>query len=645
MRLYCPRLFPRVLARAVHTKPKRSLPRKSAGPKILALPKFATVSNLATLLQVRFVDLQQRMQAMGYSDTDPDHIVDDENAQLIADEFGIEGQVSQNHGDDIYAQPPPENLGACPDRPPVVALMGHVDHGKTTLLDYFRSSQIVKGEKGGITQHIGAFMTKLRQTNRSVCFLDTPGHEAFLKLRQRGANLTDIVLLVVAADDSVMPQTKEAIKHAKAAGVPMVVAITKVDRPEANVEKVVADLAAADVDVEDYGGETQTIPVSAVTKQGVDDLETALTALIEVLDVKAPTDGNVEGVIVESQKLKGLGLTTSMIVRRGTLKPRIPLVAGTAHCHVRQIFNENNKALKEAGPGTPVRITGWHDLPEPGDTVLQAPSEDMAKRVVANRKRLIQEALEAKQVEIMNENRRIEHQMAKEAKEKAERASLGLSIDDEPTSDEFSHKSASYVVKADVSGSAEAIADCIKDLKNDQVSAEVLFTGVGAVTENDVFRAQAAGATIIAFTTQVPRPIQRLAEQQKVSIRSYDVIYKLLGDISENLSNLLPPVVTRKVIGSAEIRQVFKITVKKSHIYVAGIKVIKGSFNLRTLVQVTRDGEVVHSGVLGSIRHGKDQVTEAHKGSEYGVSFDHWDKFEEGDVIEAYEEIRTKQYL
>lgn len=637
------RLFPRIIARAAHAKPQRMPARASKPLKSIVLPKFATVSNLATLLQVRFVDLQQRMQDMGYSDTDPDHIVDDENAQLIADEFGIEGQVSQSHGDDVYAQPPPENLAACPERPPVIALMGHVDHGKTTLLDYFRSSQIVKGEKGGITQHIGAFMTNLRQTNRQVCFLDTPGHEAFLKLRQRGANLTDIVLLVVAADDSVMPQTKEAIKHAKAAGVPMLVAITKIDRPEANIEKVTADLAAADVDVEDYGGETQTIPVSAVTKQGVDDLETALTALIEVIDARAPKDGNVEGVIVESQKLKGLGLTTSMIVRRGTLKPKMPLVAGTAHCHVRQIFNENNKALKEAPPGTPVRITGWQDLPEPGDTVLQASSEDMAKRVVANRKRLIQEALEAKQVEIINENRRIEHMMAKEAKEKAERLSLGLSVDEKETVSQ--QKTCSYIVKADVSGSAEAIADCVKDLRNDQVAADVLFTGVGAVTENDVFRAQAAGATILAFTTQVPRPIQRIAEQQKVPIRNYDVIYKLLGDISEDLSNLLPPVITRKVIGSAEIRQVFKITVKKSHILVAGIKVIKGSFNLRTLVQVVRDGEVIHSGVLSSIRHGKDQVAEAHKGSEYGVGFDNWDKFEEGDVIEAYEEIKTKQYL
>lgn len=610
--------------------------------KNILLPKFATVANLATMFNVRVVDLKKKMEELGFSETGSDHIIDDVSAQIIAEELGVDASLNQNHGPDLYPAPLPDNLEECPPRPPVIALMGHVDHGKTTLLDHFRTSHLVDGEKGGITQHIGAFSSVFKSTKQPVCFLDTPGHEAFLKLRQRGANLTDIILLVVAADDGVMPQTKEAIKHAKAANVPMVVALTKIDVPESNPARAVAGLAAAGVDVEEYGGETQCIPVSAVTKEGVDDLESALTALVDVLDLRAPLDGSAEGVIVESQQVKGQGHTATIIMRRGTLNPRDVLVAGHTWCRTRQLFDEKRKSLKKVLPAVPVQISGWKDLPEPGQTILQAKSEEEAKKVVANRLRLLDEAKEAERVDVINEIRKKEHIEAKEKELRDKRANLGLEAN---TEDHASEKYLEYLIKADVGGSAEALTDCINDLGNDEVKAKVLYSAVGPVTETDVFRAETANATILAFATQVPRQIERIAEKHKVKIEKYDVIYKALENVSASLSSLLPPEISRKVIATATLRQVFKITVKKSHIQVAGVKVVRGSFSPKTLVQVLRNGKVVYDGKLSSIKHGKDTVEQAHKGSEYGFSFEKWEDFREGDEIEGYEEVSTPRYL
>ena len=615
----------------------------------VVMPKFSTVTHLSTLLKQPIVKVQKTMENMGFSQTDWDFIVDDESAVLIADELGITAEINENHGEDLYPQNvSPEKYSQLPARPPVIALMGHVDHGKTTLLDYFRKSHIVDGEKGGITQHIGALLTQVNSGNgnakQEICFLDTPGHEAFLKLRQRGANLTDLILLVVAADDSVMPQTKEAIRHAKAAGVPLVVALTKSDKPDAKPERVMADLAGAGVDVEEYGGETPCVAVSAVTGMGIDDLMAAVQAQIEVQDLRAPQKGfKTEGVIVESSVSKGVGPAATVIVKKGILRPKQVVVAGNTYCRVRQLTNERGKSLKEAGPGTPVRISGWKGISEPGDVMLEADNEAQAKRVVENRVRNLEIALEAKQVAIINENKATQAAEAEERAERDERAALGLSRDEEGAS---GPKVVEFVVKADVAGSAEAVADIINQLGNDEISAKVLFSAVGPVTESDIFRAETSGASIIAFSTQVPRPVERLAEQHKVPIKKYDVIYKAMEDVSGQLSSQLAPIITRKVVATMEIRAIFTITLKKrSKLEVAGVKVARGQFTTSTLIQVIRDGNLVHEGTLASIQHGKDHVTEAHKGSEYGVSFTNWNKFQEGDIVEGYEEIKTPRYI
>lgn len=617
----------------------------------VVLPKFSTVTYLSTLLKRPLVKVQNTMQNMGFSSNHWDYIVDDESAVLIAEELGIKAEINTNNGENLYPQSLPESMTEIPPRPPVVALMGHVDHGKTTLLDYFRNSRIVDGEKGGITQHIGAFLTKL-SNSQEICFLDTPGHEAFLKLRQRGANLTDLILLVVAADDSVMPQTKEAIKHASAAGVPIIVALTKCDKPESKPDRVIADLAGAGVDVEAYGGETQCIPVSAITGQGIDDLVAALQAQIEIQDVRAPTKNfRAEGVVVESSVSKALGPAATMIVRKGVLKPRQIVVAGTTWCRVRQLTNERSQSLKEAYPGTPVRITGWKELPEPGDTVLESPGgEAQAKRVVENRKRSLTAAQEAKQIVIMNDNMLLQQAEADKRARHEERAVLGLADVnvEKGTSEKTGPREVPFIIKADVAGSAEAMNDIIGQLGNHEIKATVLFSAVGSVTESDVFRAEVAGknASIIAFNTNVPRQIERLAEQREVPIKRYDVIYKATEDVSAQLSSQLSPIVTRKVVGNAEIRAVFEITVKrKAKLQVAGIKVNRGIFAPSTLVQVVRGKNVIYDGLLATIQHGKDDVSEAHKGSEYGVTFNKWSEFKEGDIIEGYEEIKIPRYI
>lgn len=613
----------------------------------IVLPRFATVSTLASLFKIRFLDFQRQLNAMGFSDHAADHIMDQESAILIAEELGINAVRAEKHVDDIIPQPPPTDLASCPSRPPIIGLLGHVDHGKTTLLDWFRKSHITDGEKGGITQHIGAFLTKFRtHPQQQVCFLDTPGHEAFLKLRQRGAHLTDLVLLVVASDDSVMPQTREAIRHARNADVPMVTALTKVDRPDSDPEKTVRDLSAAGVDVEEYGGDTQCIPVSAPKNSGMADLETALLALIEVLDVRAPRDGPCEATVVESQQIKGVGHAATIIVRRGTLKPRMTVVAGTTWARVRQLTNEQGKPLKEAPPGTPLRVTGWKELPQPGDLVLQAKDEAHAKRVVEYRKREREAASEAKLVDSMNESRRQGHVEAQVRAEQEERARVGLASK-KNDQEEVKKNDVPFVVKADVGGSAEAVADCLQELGNDEVAASVLYQGVGPPTETDIFRAEAAGAQIIAFSCAVPRPIERLAEQRRVRIYKFDVIYKAIEAVVADLSARLSPLVTRKVLGTAEIRQIFRIQGKRGSAptLVAGVKVMKGIIERSSPIQVLRNGKKVHDGRLASMHHGKEVITQAHKNSEYGISFDGWSDFEEGDVVETYEEIVTPRYL
>lgn len=370
----------------------------------LYIPQSITVSNLSKLLGIRLEQLQQTMLESGFDNNTHDYVLTSDVAGLIAEEFNFDVIVDDTASFDLYARPILEDSSSLPLRPPFVTIMGHVDHGKTTLLDTLRKSSVAAKEAGGITQHIGAFSVKL-PGGKQITFLDTPGHAAFESMRQRGASVTDIVVLVVAADDSVMPQTKEAIKHAQNAGVSMIVAINKMDKPGVDVEKVKRDLMNHGVEVEDYGGEIQSVPVSGLTGKGLDDLENAIVSLAEILDIRAEVEGTPEGWVIESQVKKGRGNVASMIVRRGTLKTGSFIVAGKTWCRVRAMTDEAGKPLKQAGPGTPVEVTGWSVLPVAGDEVLGASSEKEAKQVVANRSLRAEQVQQLTDIEAINEKR------------------------------------------------------------------------------------------------------------------------------------------------------------------------------------------------------------------------------------------------
>ena len=616
----------------------------------VTIPKFITVANLAYMFKLRLSDLQRRMRRLGFEETQHDFLLDSETASLIADELGFEVVINDKEDIDIFPAPISQDLSTVQLRPPIVTIMGHVDHGKTTILDYLRKSSIAAGEHGGITQHIGAFSVKLPNSDKKICFLDTPGHAAFLNMRQRGANVTDIVILVIAADDSVMPQTKEAIKHAKAAGVPMIVAVNKIDRPDADPEKVIGDLAANEVDVEPYGGDTQVIPVSGLKGTGIDKLEEAILTLSEVLDLRAPAEGNAEGRIIESEVKKGVGAVATVLVRRGTLKPGSFIVAGNTWCKVRSLTSDLGKIVKSAGPSVPVEVLGWKELPDAGDEVLEATNEDHAKRVVENRIEREKQIREAKDIDVINEKRRQLHVEQEIQKRRRERVRLGLPSEEEEKSQKSSDgeekSELKFIVKADVSGSAEAVVDSIVGLGNNLVSASVLYSGVGSVTESDVTRAETANASILAFNLRFSKEAASLAARRHVEIINHAIIYRLLEDVTARLTALLKPEIKHKVLGEALVKEVFEISLKKSKkVVIAGCRVSNGQLTRNALVKVLRNKEIVYIGKFSSMQHHKDEVSEAKKDSECGLSFDDWDKFQSGDVIQTYEEIKIQRHL
>lgn len=629
--------------------------RKVEKRPTVRIPKFINLADLSSLLKLRLQNLQVQMEEMGFEDLDHDHIIDAETASLIVEELGFKPVLEVETNDtassitsavpnfvDIVAQEVPEDA---PLRPPIVTIMGHVDHGKTTILDYLRKSSVAAGEHGGITQHIGAFAANLG-SGKEICFLDTPGHAAFLNMRQRGANVTDIVILVVAADDSVMPQTKEAIKHAQNAGVPIIVAVNKVDRPDADVERVVGDLAANGVDVEAYGGETQVIPVSGLKGTGIDKLEEAIITLSEILEIKSPAEGKAEGWIVESEVKKGVGAVATVLVRRGTLSTGNFIVAGTKWCKVRSLTNDKGKRVKTAGPGIPVEVLGWKELPEAGDEVLTADNEGHAK--VTTEGRVLQQAEEqkAKQIEVINKQRKQQRIEQEREAERQERARLGLPEEQAAEIVEDGPNKLSFVVKADVSGSAEAVSDSIQGLGNDDIAASVLYSGVGTITESDVTRAEVANASILAFNLKTPKDVASLAARKNVEIINHSIIYRLLEDVTERLSAQLKPEIKHKVLGEALIKDVFEISVKKSkNIHVAGVRVSNGILNRKAKVKVLRNRKEVYNGSFTSMKHHKDEVNEAKKDTECGLSFDGWTGFEAGDVIQTYEEIVIPRHL
>lgn len=603
----------RRMERKEQRKKARATQKATAPPTPIYLPEFISVSNLAGVLKVRVEDFIHKMRDLGFEETNNDHVLDAETAGLVAAEFNFEPIVEQAEDQDLLPRPPAEDKSALPPRPPVVTIMGHVDHGKTTLLDYLRKSSVAASEHGGITQHIGAFSVPM-PGGRLVTFLDTPGHEAFLSMRQRGANVTDIVILVVAADDSVKPQTIEAIRHAQAAKVPMIVAVNKIDKEDSNVERVKQDLARYGVEIEDYGGDTQVVCVSGKTGQGMGELEDAAVALADILDLRSETDGQAEGWVLEATTKKA-GRVATVLVRRGTLRAGDIIVAGTSWARVRSLRNEAGIMLESAGPGTPVEIDGWRDQPAAGDEVLQAIDEQRAKAVIDYRLEAYERTQMATDMAAVNEARRLEQEKREELEraaglaEKNPNATAPTSTEERNTPSTPSFQEVFFVVKADVSGSVEAVTDAVSALGNSEVRPHILRTGVGPVTEFDIDHAAVAKGQIISFNTTVDGNIERMAEAKDVKILNESIIYRLVDDVKAQLSEKLPVIITQKVLGEAEIAQVFEINTKgRVKVPVAGCRVRNGVIGRTNRIRVLRGKEVIYDGMLLNDNRAMDPV-------------------------------------
>lgn len=576
---------------------KKAAQMQKAEPTPITLPEYISVANLAGMLRLRVEDFVSKLEDLGFEDVQSTQILNAEHAGLIAQEYNFEPTFLGEHEDgDLYAAPEvaPEEYAELPARPPVVTIMGHVDHGKTTILDYMRSTSVAAGEFGGITQHIGAFSVPLAN-GKKITFLDTPGHSAFETMRARGANVTDIVVLVVAADDSVMPQTVEAIKHAQAAKVPIIVAINKMDKQQADPDAVKLDLGRHGIEVEDFGGDVQAIPVSGKTGQGIPDLEEAISTLSEMLDHRADPQANVEGTVLESTTKKS-GRVATVLVRSGTLRQGAALVAGTTWTRVRTLRNEAGVVVTEAGPGIAVEVDGWREQPIAGDEALQAIDEHQATAVSQLRTEKVEREQMAKDMEAINIARREETER-REAEEAAKKAAESGEDVVEKESKEKGPVVVPFIIKGDVSGSVEAVIDSISALGNAEVSTRILRHGVGAPSEFDVEHAASAQGHIVNFNTTTPAHVAKLAEEKGVTIYDSNIIYRTVEVVRDLLSSKLPPAIVQKVTGEVEIATIFEIGIGgRKKMRVAGSKVRNGIVERGSKARVLRGDAIIHDG-------------------------------------------------
>ncbi len=582
-------------------------PAGPAGPRDIIVPETITVSELANRMARRTVDVIKVLMKNGMMATAND-IIDADTAELVATEYGhvvkrvaesdvLEGLTGEQDSDETLVS-----------RPPVVTIMGHVDHGKTSLLDALRKTDVVSGEAGGITQHIGAYQVNL-QSGQKITFLDTPGHAAFTQMRARGAKVTDLVILVVAADDGVMPQTVEAIAHAKAAGVPMIVAVNKIDKGDANPTRVKTELLQHEVQVEDMGGEVQVVEVSATKGIGLDKLEEAILLQAEVLDLKANPNRPAEGAVVEAKLDKGRGPVATVLISRGTLKIGDIVVAGSEWGRVRLLANERGESVKTAGPSTPIEVLGLSAAPEAGDEMVVVENEARAREVAEYRARKRREQRQA------SSSRQTLDQLL-QTREAGEKRLLPL------------------VLKTDVQGSSEAIQGALGKLATSEVGAQILQSGVGGITESDIILAHASGAAVIGFNVRANNQARERAKRDGVEIRYYNIIYNLVDDVKAALSGMLTPETREKFLGNAEILEVFNISKVGK---VAGCKVTEGLMRRGGKVRLIRDNVVIHEGELSTLKRFKDEVKEVQTGQECGMGFIGYQDLQKGDVIECFD--------
>ncbi len=582
----------------------------------VVVPEVITVAELANRMAERVTDVIKYLMKQGQMMKGGDNI-DADTAELIVTDFGHSVKRVAESDVEIGLEGEADTDTNQVSRPPVVTIMGHVDHGKTSLLDAIRSADTVKGEAGGITQHIGAYQVRLGGGER-VTFLDTPGHAAFSSMRARGAGITDVVVLVVAADDGVMPQTVEAISHAKAAGVPIIVAVNKIDKPEANPQKVLNELLQYEVLTEAVGGDTLWVPVSAKMGTNLDTLLETILLQSEVLDLKANPDRAAEGTVIEAKLDKGRGSVATVLVQRGTLKRGDLVVAGTQWGRVRALSDERGQTVQSAGPSQPVEILGLDGTPEPGDVVVVVENEARAREVTDYRIRMKREKV-------------VVRQTARSGLE----AMLARIKDAEV-------KEFPLIVKADVGGSAEAITSALEKLSTEEVRAKVIHQAVGGITESDVLLAKSSGAPILAFNTRAPKQVRDLAEHEGVEIRYYSIIYNLLDDVKDILSGMLEPERKETFLGYAQILQVFNITKVGK---IAGCKINEGNIKRGCGVRLLRDDVVIHEGKLSTLKRFKDEVSEVLAGQECGMAFEGYQDLREGDLIECFDVQIIKRSL
>jgi translation initiation factor IF-2 len=580
----------------------------------VVIPETITVAELAQRMSVKATEVIRAMMSLGSMVT-INQVIDQETAAVVVEEMGHRAKLLREDALEEAVIGAATEDRETQSRPPVVTIMGHVDHGKTSLLDYIRRTKVAAGEAGGITQHIGAY--QVNTAKGTVTFLDTPGHAAFTAMRARGAQATDIVVLVVAADDGVMPQTVEAIQHARAAGVPIVVAVNKIDKPEADPDRVKHDLASQQVIPEEWGGDTMFVHVSAKTGQGVDALLDAILLQAEVLELRAPHDGPALGVIIESRLDKGRGAVATMLVQKGTLRRGDILLSGQEFGRVRVMFDESGQEITESGPSTPVEVLGLSGMPNAGDEAIVLPDERKAREIALFRQGKFREVRLAKQGAV-----KLEDVFSK--MEEGVVHTLNL------------------VVKADVQGSSEALRDALSKLSTDEVKVKIIGGGVGGINETDVNLAIASRAIMIGFNVRADGAARRAIEAGGVDVRYYSVIYDIIDDVRKAMSGMLAPEVKEQIIGIAEVRDVFR---SPKFGAIAGCMVVEGVVKRNNPIRVLRDNVVIFEGALESLRRFKDDVAEVKAGTECGIGVKNYNDVKVGDQIEVFERVEVTRSL
>lgn len=582
--------------------------------KVLKVTEFISANDLATLMNVTVNEVISTCMSMGMF-VSINQRLDAESITFIADEFGfsVDFTSSEEEVDVVLEQDNEEDLI---ERAPIVTIMGHVDHGKTSLLDYIRSSKVTEGEAGGITQHIGAYDV-MTESDKRIAFLDTPGHEAFTAMRARGARVTDVVIIVVAADDSVMPQTKEAINHAQVAGVPIVIAINKIDKPNANSDKIKEELSNINILVEDWGGKYQCQEISAKTGQGINDLLEKVLLEAELLELKANPEKNAIGTVIEATLDKGRGYVTTVLVQQGQLHVGDTILAGSHYGRVKAMFDHRGNRIDIAGPSTPVQLLGFDGAPQAGDTLNGMETEREAREIANKREQIAREqSIRTKKHITLDEIGR--------------RLAIG------------SFKELNVIVKGDVDGSVEALSDSLLKLSTEEVQVTIIHKGVGQISESDVLLASASDAIIVGFQVRPSVGARKLAETEEIEIRLYSVIYDAINDVKDAMEGLLAPKVEEVITGNIEVREVFKISKVGT---VAGCYVTDGIIKRNNQIRLVRDGIVVYTGDIDQLKRFKDDVGEVKSGYECGISIKNFNDIKVGDVIEGFEEKEVKRTL